>query len=110
MTAKEQLINKITERMNLIPDDPIPSERAAYDAYLNTLNWANEILEEYTSNPLSVVSEEEINVLALDFHRTANKQEIIFDLGWMKIFAAGFKASQSIQQASRRFTEEESKS
>ena len=35
--------------------------------------------------------------LALKFFREANKHEIIFDLGWIKIFEAGYKAAQSKQ-------------
>lgn len=38
MTPIEQITKFIKERMDLFPDDPIPSQRAAYDAYLNVLN------------------------------------------------------------------------
>lgn len=41
----QQLIIKIKQRMDLLPDDPVPSERAAYDAYLNCLNWCNELIK-----------------------------------------------------------------
>jgi hypothetical protein len=35
-----------------------------------------------------------IEKLAMDFFRTANKNEIRFSLGWMTIFKAGFQSSQ----------------
>jgi len=44
-TAMQILADKIKQRMDLLPDDPVPSERAAYDAYLNCLNWCNGQLE-----------------------------------------------------------------
>lgn len=36
--VKEGITAYIKQRMDLFPDDPAPSERAAYDAYLNVLN------------------------------------------------------------------------
>ena len=44
-TALKLLADKITKQMNLLPDDPAPSERASYDAYLNCLNWCNELIK-----------------------------------------------------------------
>jgi hypothetical protein len=41
------------------------------------------------------MKESDIEALALTFFRTANKHKIIFDLGWMKIFEAGYKAALS---------------
>ncbi len=54
--GREQLAAKIKERMDLLPDDPVPSERGAYDAYLNCLTWlsrttlpvANDVIQELT--------------------------------------------------------------
>jgi hypothetical protein len=43
-TAMQNLIEKIKEKMNLIPDDPNLTERGMYDAYLNCLRWAEECL------------------------------------------------------------------
>jgi hypothetical protein len=39
------------------------------------------------------LSDEEVKRMALDFYRTANKHEIIFGLGWMGIFIAGYRAA-----------------
>jgi len=36
------LINKINERIRLIPDEPNLSQRGALDAYLNVISWAND--------------------------------------------------------------------
>lgn len=49
----------------------------------------DEVLEQIT--PIELPSGEEIEEPALKWFMTANKHEIIFDLGWMKIFEAGAK-------------------
>ena len=41
--------------------------------------------------PIELPTDEEIEEPALKWFMTANKHEIIFDLGWMKIFEAGAK-------------------
>jgi hypothetical protein len=41
--------------------------------------------------PIELPSDEEIEESSLKWFMTANKHEIIFDLGWMKIFEAGAK-------------------
>ena len=41
--------------------------------------------------PIELPSDEEIEESSLKWFMTANKHEIIFDLGWMKIFKAGAK-------------------
>jgi hypothetical protein len=41
--------------------------------------------------PIELPSDEEIEESSLKWFMTANKREIIFDLGWMKIFEAGAK-------------------
>jgi hypothetical protein len=41
--------------------------------------------------PIELPSDEEIEQSSLKWFMTANKHEIIFDLGWMKIFEAGAK-------------------
>ena len=41
--------------------------------------------------PIELPSDEEIEEYSLKWFMTANKHEIIFDLGWMKIFKAGAK-------------------
>jgi len=47
------LINKINERIRLIPDDPNLSQRGALDAYLNVISWANDkAIENPTVRPL----------------------------------------------------------
>ena len=40
---------------------------------------------------IELPSDEEIEEYSLKWFMTANKHEIIFDLGWMKIFKAGAK-------------------
>lgn len=40
---------------------------------------------------IELPSDEEIDESSLKWFMTANKREIIFDLGWMKIFKAGAK-------------------
>lgn len=40
----------------------------------------------------------DIEKIALDWFVKADKQDIIFDLGWIKIFEAGYKAAQSNKQ------------
>lgn len=37
------VIDRIKKQLDLIPDDPTPSERSAYDAYLNCLNWVESL-------------------------------------------------------------------
>jgi len=47
------LINKINERIRLIPDEPNLSQRGALDAYLNVISWANDkAIENPTVRPL----------------------------------------------------------
>ena len=46
--------------------------------------------------------QETLEEAALKWFMTANKREIIFDLGWIKIFEAGAK-----WQAERMYSEEE---
>jgi len=43
------LINKINERIRLIPDEPNLSQRGALDAYLNVISWANDKAIENTT-------------------------------------------------------------
>jgi len=42
-TAMMELIEKIKERMALLPYNSTPSETAAYDAYFNCLVWAESL-------------------------------------------------------------------
>ena len=44
-----------------------------------------------TEKPIELPSDEKIEEPALKWFMTANKHEIIFDLGWIKIFEAGAK-------------------
>ncbi len=58
------LRKKITDRMNLIPDIPNLSQRGAYDAYLNCLNWLDEIPTPEPKEP----TEEQIKTLAIELY------------------------------------------
>ena len=51
----------------------------------------DEILKELNLTHIELPSDEEIDESSLKWFMTANKHEIIFDLGWMKIFKAGAK-------------------
>ena len=51
----------------------------------------DEVLKELNLTPIELPSDEEIEESSLKWFMTANKHEIIFDLGWMKIFEAGAK-------------------
>ena len=44
-----------------------------------------------SQTPIELPSDEEIKQSSLEWFLPANKHEIIFDLGWMKIFEAGAK-------------------
>ena len=44
-----------------------------------------------TETPIELPSDEEIEQSSLEWFLIANKHEIIFDLGWIKIFEAGAK-------------------
>jgi hypothetical protein len=52
---------------------------------------SEELLEEMKLTSIELPSDEEIEQSSLKWFMTANKHEIIFDLGWMKIFEAGAK-------------------
>jgi hypothetical protein len=59
-------------------DNPISFDMTT-DEFINSLT------------PIELPSNEEIEQSSLKWFMTANKHEIIFDLGWMKIFEAGAK-------------------
>ena len=52
---------------------------------------SQELLEGIEVDQVQLPSDEEIEESSLKWFMTANKHEIIFDLGWMKIFEAGAK-------------------
>jgi hypothetical protein len=57
------------------------------------VNAAWEYLQSVSTQPTP--KEEDVENMALDFYRTANKIEITFSLGWMKIFEAGYNAAKT---------------
>jgi hypothetical protein len=59
-------------------DNPISFDMTT-DEFINSLT------------PIELPTDEEIEQSSLKWFMTANKHEIIFDLGWMKIFEAGAK-------------------
>jgi hypothetical protein len=57
---------------------------------------AERCVDEYlANNSQPTPKEEDVEKMALDFYRTANKIEITFSLGWMKIFEAGYNAAKT---------------
>ena len=60
------------------------------------------IKEEQKQHLIDLMNRETLEEAALKWFMTANKHEIIFDLGWIKIFEAGAK-----WQAQRLYSEEE---
>lgn len=45
-TTLTELSIRLKKRISLFPDDLLPSQRGAYDAYLNCLNQVTELLEQ----------------------------------------------------------------
>ena len=60
------------------------------------------IKEEQKQHLIDLMNRETLEEAALKWFMTANKHEIIFDLGWIKIFEAGAKWQQE-----RMYSEEE---
>ena len=58
--------------------------------------------EEQKQHLIDLMNRETLEEAALKWFMTANKHEIIFDLGWIKIFEAGAKWQQE-----RMYSEEE---
>ncbi len=54
------LRSKIKQRMGLLPEDATPSQRAAYDAYLNVFNWIDELPPSTSVNSLIEKWEDEL--------------------------------------------------
>ena len=60
------------------------------------------IKEEQKQHLIDLMNRETLEEAALKWFMTANKHEIIFDLGWIKIFEAGAKWQQE-----RMYSEED---